>query len=696
MVEPLRIDMATNDKDVIAAFNRQQKEMEKERKAREELQKAINSNAAADREAKKVATDSAKATADEQRKLAAEAAKIAVAVRTPLESYKAGLKDLQTHLISGRLNQDQYRAAVDQMKASYDEATGKTEAKRKAQAADNAATKEAEAILGKLITREEQHAIKLAKLNELRAKGKLTAEQHAKATKAEKDSFDAATPQAATFGSRMAEVAAGVLGANAAMAAGHKVVAVLREEYDRLIERQNKAASVQISLAAAQEGALGNLDQSMTSDEFLKRMRDTSQQLGMSERDLTTAAGSALSAKGDKSAAEAVDAVVAAAKFKRFGSAEEKASLAGTALDFGKTFGFSPEESLGFLAGAQKTARVVSSKAMSENIAPAIINAGKFGVDAQTSAAMAASISSSATDITGAQTRTTMSALLEQLEKFTDGGTAANGLAAVQGSKLLREEFLSGASFEKAMIPAVRELLTPSHQGGFAEFQNAKKIMASLNPQQAFDEELRKKESSPAIRVAVVEQQVQNLAEQLRLNDPNQAMSGVVREGLKEVRDALGGTGIGQRVSGVLDDLRAGGVQGVPTAITGLQSEIQGIRDSTQNRVPLQFAGGVGSVAIPGSRRELTDNEQSVIQLLTRQIESLRIVAESMQAANGQPIAGGQPVAPANPQLQQLQEINGQLKNQNRQQQAAANAQQFNRQAGVVAGRMVAQGEGVR
>lgn len=648
MAEPLRIDWATNDKDVIAAFKRQQAEMEKERKARQELQKQINSNAAADREAKKAAIDAARATSAEQKRLADDAAKIAVAVRTPLQTFKAGLKDLQGHLQSGRLSNDQYRAAVNQLKNAYDEASGKAERSRKALAAETAEKKEAEAITAKLLTREEQYSLKLKRLNELRDKGRLTADQHAKAVAKEKAGMQAAAPQAATFGQRMNEVAAGVLGANAAMAAGQKVVAVLREEYDRLIERQNKAGAVQISLAAAQENALSNLDQSMTPEAFLETMRATSQDLGMSEKDLTNAAASALSAKGNKSADEAIQAVIAAAKFKRFASSDEQAGLAGTALDLGKSFNMSPEQSLGYLAQVQKTARVVSSKGMSENIAPAIIGAGQYGVDPTTAAAIAASLTSTSVDTTGAMTNTTMSSLFSQLRSFDPGEDIGKTLRAVQHNAPLRDDFLKRARFEKRMQAPVESLLSGDmNNPGYAQFHNAQTMMHVADYQKSYDEELKKKEASPAIRAALIDQRLASGVEQIQLSDPRQGVSGIIRQRLAETRDALGQSGVASRVTGMIDDFASGGLQTPDTVVAALEQE-------RRRLTAPQVAPSFGVVSNQFSQQQ-SPQQKELERLLQMQIEQFKRVADAME--------------------------------QDREQR------QNNRQAGVAANRMALQGE---
>jgi hypothetical protein len=147
MVEPLKMDYAVNDAEVIAAFKRQQNELEKERKARTELQKQINDNAAAQKAADKSATETAKAFAAEQAKLAAAASKIAESVRTPLQAYKVGLSELVDHYKSGRLTQEEYLAAGDKLKEQYRDQAGITAKLEKAEKDKNEEIKLAQRII---------------------------------------------------------------------------------------------------------------------------------------------------------------------------------------------------------------------------------------------------------------------------------------------------------------------------------------------------------------------------------------------------------------------------------------------------------------------------------------------------------------------------------------------------------------------
>jgi len=417
VVEPLRLDYAVNDAEVIAAFKRQQAEIEKERKARGELQKQINDNAAAQRAADKSAAEMSKTLRAEQDKLQASAAKIAESVMTPLARYKKGLAEIVDHLRAGRLTSEEYRAASDKLKQVYQEQSGAAAKLATAERAKNEALQESKKIIDRLLTPQQKYEANIKRINELHAQGLLTTKQHTAALDAEQAALSDIGSGADKSGGLIGGLTTKMAGFVAGLGTASAVIGMLKSEYDALIQRQGKSRDANIDLAAAQSGALDNLDTTLSPEKFAERMRAVSKDLGMSERDLTVAASTALSAKGDKTASEAIDAVVASAKLNRF-APDQLPAMAGSALDLGKHLQMGPEEALGFLMATQRTARTVSLKGVTENIAPGIISGVNTGLSKENAAAVAASISGTAVDPTGAETGTTMSAFFQQLKQF--------------------------------------------------------------------------------------------------------------------------------------------------------------------------------------------------------------------------------------------------------------------------------------
>lgn len=190
MAEPIRLDYAANDAEVIAAFKRQQAEIERERGAREKLQKQITENASTQRKADAEAAASVRELARQQEKLATDAARISEAVRTPLQQYKVSLAGLIDHYKSGRITQDEYHAATAKLKATYDEQTGKTARLKEAERLRNEQVREALKITERLRTANDRYAANVAKITELHKKGHLSAEDYNKALEAEQSALD--------------------------------------------------------------------------------------------------------------------------------------------------------------------------------------------------------------------------------------------------------------------------------------------------------------------------------------------------------------------------------------------------------------------------------------------------------------------------------------------------------------------------
>ncbi len=109
MVEPIRLDYAANDAEVIAAFKRQQAELEKERKAREALQKQIN-------ETSKTQKDADRQMAEGQK----EAQRVIEKSATAQQKYAAEVAKIEALHKKGHLTVEQYNQALAHQKSTLD------------------------------------------------------------------------------------------------------------------------------------------------------------------------------------------------------------------------------------------------------------------------------------------------------------------------------------------------------------------------------------------------------------------------------------------------------------------------------------------------------------------------------------------------------------------------------------------------
>jgi len=421
MAEPLRMDYVSNDAEVIAAFKRQQAEMEKERKARVELQKQINENAAAQKAADKSATETAKAFAAEQAKLASAASKIAESVRTPLQAYKVGLSELVDHYKSGRLSQEEYLAAGDKLKEQYRDQAGITAKLEKAEKDKNEEIKSAQRIIESNLTAQQKYERNIAQITDLHKKGRLSLEQYNTAVAAEKTSLDKSSESGDKFGGVLGGLGAKVAGAAAGFASMGTVISFIKAEYDALLERQGKSADANISLAAEQEALLMNLG-GADAKQVTDNIRNLSKQSSVKEENVTRAVNEAMAARGDLGVDAVVKAVGSVSKIRKF-APSEMAGLAAATIDTQKQTGLGTDESLGFLLQMQGQARTKDLKGLAENFTPAVGGVMNFGADRQTAGAMLAALSHGMGDTTGAMTATSAIQLSKQLREYGSSGS---------------------------------------------------------------------------------------------------------------------------------------------------------------------------------------------------------------------------------------------------------------------------------
>jgi hypothetical protein len=574
MVEPLKMDYAVNDAEVIAAFKRQQNELEKERKARVELQKQINDNAAAQKAADKSATETAKAFAAEQAKLAAAASKIAESVRTPLQAYKVGLAELVDHYKSGRLTQEEYLAAGDKLKEQYRDQAGITAKLEQAEKDKNEEIKSAKRIIEANLTAQQKYERNVAEITDLHKKGRLSLEQYNTAVAAEKTALDKSSESGDKFGGVLGGLGTKVAGAAAGFASMGTVISFIKAEYDALLVRQGKSADANISLAAEQEMLINNLG-GASGAEIAKQINQLSVDSNIKEANVTKAVNEAMAARGDSSVGDVVKAVGSAAKISKF-APEQLAGLAAATLDTQHQTGLGTDESLGFLLQLQGQSRTKGLKELAQNFTPSVGGVMKLGADRQTAGAMLAALSHGMGDTTGAMTGTSGIQLAKQLREFSGGKDLATAIATLQQDPEQRKKFLENASFEAKALPAIEGLL--SGRGQVAKDYAASRAKLAGNPLDALQQSINERKAFGTIGIAELDQAMGNKSDQIKIGDKEGAVSAIVRDRLKELRDSMGKTSISTNLDTVINDFSTGGIQTADSAMKSLEGLKAGLK----------------------------------------------------------------------------------------------------------------------
>lgn len=265
-----------------------------------------------------------------------------------------------------------------------------------------------------------------------------------------KSGFDSALATFGKFSGAIANVG-GLVGGVAI--AANKV----RVQLDHIERLNQKDDDTQVTFEDALAAAFKNSSGLFEPEELKNIVLGVEGKTGVSPTKIAAALSSAFSAKGPKTkeqGQEAIEATIAALRFSPKIPTSETADLTGAGIDLSKRFGFSPEESLGFLQNVGGQARVVEPAMLANNVTPAIANLANFGNTAQEAGALVAAVTQGSTDKKAASTGTAVIALASQLRKRGIGENTAEGIDILANDPEQRKRFLEGGKFNGKKFPA--------------------------------------------------------------------------------------------------------------------------------------------------------------------------------------------------------------------------------------------------
>jgi hypothetical protein len=523
----ITFSMSADDKDVVRALQNSGKEFGK-------LREQIMSLAQA---------------SDAQGKAEINLSQQRLAALNPLigkqRELKAAMDDAKKQLAEGKITQEQYTAAVISNAQASDSLTQQLRKLQTQVQEDAADMKKAATIIGTVEDKTEKYKRAVVELDRMKAKGILTAKQHAAALEAERKALaetgNAADKSGGMIGGLTSKMSAFVAG----LAGSVGVVAMLRAEYQNLLEVQGKSKNANINLAGQQEALLMNLG-GADAGGVLNNIQRLSKRTGVKEENITAAVNDAMAARADLGVDQVVNAVGSVSKIRKF-APTEMAGLAAATIDTQKQTGLGTDQSLGFLLQLQGQARTKSLKFLAENMTPAVGGVMNFGADRQTAGAMLSALSHGMGDTTGAMSATSAIQLSKQLREFAPGQDIGMSIEALQNNPEMRAKFLGGASFEAKALPAIESLLGGGVQA--KQFAAARTAL-SADPMLALNDAIKSRDASGAIPIAEKDMRLGNITNQMELNDKQGAMSSVFRERLSEMKRRTEGA-----VSGQIDDL---------------------------------------------------------------------------------------------------------------------------------------------
>jgi hypothetical protein len=415
------------------------------------------------------------------------------------------------------------------------------------------ASREAKRLLASLVTEQEKHNKRVAELKRLLADNRISQEQYAAAVRrsqaevdrAGQSGMDAFGPQAIAAVKSMATAVAG----GAGLAAAWKLVT---DEINAANEARKRAGEESVTVADAQAGALRNLGATDPADRdrFLSDIKSLADDLQVEEKKLYLLASDALSARGNLSVEQAMEAVRLGAQVAPDDATGTGKAFAGASLDIAKLSGASAEESAGFLMNVGQMARVTDTGRLARNVTPALTAAAAHEGDLPTAGATYAALTGGMGDPTGEQTKTAMIKFAGALDEFLpEVESMRERIAMLQQDEALQKQFLDKYSFEAAAKAPIEQLVTG--QGATAEaYADFLGRMPDVEESGDFFRQWLATFKTTSLQVtAEMDRARARLSENLRTADQDAARAGIAIKDLQQTLEDAGMASLGAKLN---------------------------------------------------------------------------------------------------------------------------------------------------
>lgn len=506
----------------------------------------------------KAAEESLKHVDVAQQALEASGKRVWEGTRTPLERYNAKLKELGDLLAKGTIDQDTYNRAVQEQNTILQNTDEKL---RKIQEDNQKLEASGKRVWEGTRTPLERYNAAISETDALLKAGKISKETHTREIQRQKDLYTQATSSSKSYlsglASGTAQVVAGIAGFSGIIGGIMAICTQLRAEYDNMVSRQKTAADRQIDTAAAQRAAIGNLgnDPNMTPEQLNEQIAAISKETGVSQKDLYDAVSGSLSARGQRSAQDAVNSVRVAALTAPDDVAGLKV-MSGSLLDMQKKGDGTAEQNVGQFIAAKQAARVVSNDAFSQNVVPAVMGLQEFGDSPQQAFSIMAALTQGMGDTQGANARTAAIKLARDLEremptsKYPHLKSTNDRIHFLQtpAGKKIREKLI-GTDKKKGTLdleaPAyatIRGLLSGTETTQAKQLQTAEATIPELGVQseKVFTDNLATINNQDIQKTASLNRTFKTFADNNSLKDVKGGLAAVTREGMLEALKSIG------------------------------------------------------------------------------------------------------------------------------------------------------------
>lgn len=374
----------------------------------------------------------------------------------------------------------------------------------------------------------------------------------------------------------MAQMAAGMAGLGSAAAAAMTVINQVKTEMANFRSRQTEAGNSQIALAAAQRKTFVNLGEDAeikTAGQLTDRIRKIAEEVGVTEQLATEASAAALSARGNRTANQALDAVRDALRIAPDLGPELATTLAGGAMDIGKATGATPKEALGFLKRLQVASRAEDMEKVARYGVPSMIGMMGYGDSPEKAAAMIAAVSQGEVDKEMRRSRTAALQLSHQLgERLPQLPDTESRIEALRKDPALRKKFLEGGMFNVPDLATGRvkpKKFDPAHFEEQAEavvygmlglgkkadlyYGNYRAALKQTIPikgaDAVYDKLVEEVDSLPAVKNAKLGRELDALDDRVKVGNTKEGEMGILRDRLAKLAKSTGSTDLEQRLS---------------------------------------------------------------------------------------------------------------------------------------------------
>jgi len=513
--------------------------------------------------------------------------------------------------------------------------------------------RQAARVREEMLTPLDRYTKKVAELDNLLKRGKLTQDEHNQAVRNAKTAMDAAGQAGDT-------ALTGMIGNLKRLVAGwfsvQYAISLVRGEYDAMREKEARAAQTALSAAQAQSLALINLGATTPEarDAFEKRIEEISQRTTVSRKDLYQRAAYALSARGPLSEAEAMQAVEESARYVP-GDVETGKTWTGAALDLqkimrGRGQNVTAKQAIGYVATVGQKARVVEPALLATNVVPAMLGAMETGATEQEAGALWAAITQAVGDPTGRKSGTAAIQVVrgllemlpaEQVSPFGEMGEGGEFITSEAQSKAIRGGFKDWASRLKALredpelrkqvlakLPgevktrtAVEQILSGKGTAAesYAQFLTELPSMTAAGP--LYEERLKVMQGATGQKLAKFQRGMDVALEDLDLLDPSRAAAGMIRDKYKPILEAVGMSRIGARLTTL-------GWETSPAKAAAFAGELR-IQERHLRR-PMQILGG-GDIPESPIPRQPTVGEIKQADILGRLADAVEKLGEDFR-----------------------------------------------------------------